>query len=81
MQTRTWPYGTRKSCEVMDVVRSGNTVGLICHADDDPADEAHVCIFNRKDTPEADTAKPKDRGTLVFTQGGPTGGYWRFVKS
>lgn len=39
--------------------------------------EMHVCIGEQC----ADfTAKDGDTGTLTFTQGGPTGGYWKFTK-
>jgi len=76
MLTRTWPYGTVKHCDVIDVIREPKFTLLICHADDDPSNEAHVCIYRPDDV----TAEKGDRGRLVFTRGGPTGGYWKFSR-
>lgn len=79
MNTRTWPYGTTRR----GVVQKTNwrPPGLPASAGSgqlivDDLNEGHICVGECGDA----TAKEGDSGTLTFTKGGPTGGYWKFVK-
>lgn len=80
MMTKTWPYGTTRRATVKIARWRPNHL----HRDSDDGQllidelgEAHVCIGGSC----ADfTARDGDAGTLIFTKGGPTGGFWRFVK-
>ncbi len=80
IQKKTWPYGTTRR-------------GVVCIADwrpkglpasvqagqliKDELNEMHICCGDHC----ADlTANAGDAGTLTFTKGGPTGGYWKFTK-
>ena len=80
METKTWPYGTTRRAKV-EMVRF-HPRELAVEASDgqllvDELGEMHICVGEQC----ADfTASEGDLGTLTFTQGGPTGGYWRFVK-
>lgn len=78
MQTRTWPYGTRKPVEVIQVFRDLKKTVLMCQ-DTAPAPgvkpEGYVCMYAGCVYPGVGIG---DRGTLVFTEGGPTGGYWAY---
>lgn len=67
MKTRTWPYGTRKEV-VIEVIRRGV---IFCF----DAEEAYVLIGHG--LPISQLPNVGDRRTIVFTQGGPTGGHWR----
>ncbi len=69
MQAKTWPYGTTRKGVVE---KSGNGWQIVV----DATREAHVLMRGAQD----DSAEVGDRGTLTFTDGGPTGGYWKFVK-
>jgi len=79
MTTRTWPYGTTRRGTVR-IARMQNpfyakTSDAQIIVDDQK--EMHACVGESC----ADfTAKDGDTGTLTFTQGGPTGGYWKFTK-
>jgi hypothetical protein len=42
----------------------------------DDQNEGHILIGGAEDK----TAEVGDTGTLTFTEGGPTGGYWKFKK-
>ncbi|MDE2096155.1 MAG: hypothetical protein KGL39_02845 [Patescibacteria group bacterium] len=75
MQTKTWPYGTQKRVELLDSrITKIKGVGFQIVVDDQK--EAFVlmgescCDF---------TAEVGSRGVITFMQGGPTGGYWKFV--
>lgn len=67
--------GKTRRCTVLDVIRTSRSLVLIAQDDDRPG-EAHVCFYAH----DAVQAVPGDRGTLTFTAGGPTGGYWRFMR-
>lgn len=79
MNTRTWPYGTTR--------RGTVRLARVQHPTEPAAGEAqlilddqremHVCVG--RDCADF-TAKDGDEGTLTFTKGGPTGGYWKFTK-
>jgi hypothetical protein len=71
---KTWKYGTWKPCVVIERIASKRQVALICEADGEPR-QAHACFYRPEDAPEA---RAGDRGVLVFTRGGPTGGFWRW---
>lgn len=79
MQTRTWPYGTVKHVTVLKFSR--------CHAFGKPCtvtavieDKQCKCGegFMLVDGPDEPERAPGTRGTITFTEGGPTGGYWKF---
>jgi hypothetical protein len=79
MTTATHPYGTTRR----GVVKLANwrPAGLDPRASAgqlifDDQNEMHVCVGDCGDV----TAKEGDSGTLTFTKGGPTGGYWKFKK-
>jgi len=69
MITKTWPYGTTLRCVVVDCAKQFQCVV-------DERNEGHVLVGDAQDP----TAKPGDTGTLTFTEGGPTGGFWKFQK-
>lgn len=80
MKTATYPYGTTRRATVLKT--NWRPAGLPAQAPSgqllmDDVGEAHICVG---DTCADFTAKADDKGTLTFTQGGPTGGYWKFVK-
>lgn len=80
MITSTYPYGTTRRATVLKT--SWRPAGLNPRAPSgqllmDEVGEGHICVG---DTCADPTAKVGDKGTLTFTQGGPTGGYWKFVK-
>ena len=78
--TRTWPYGTTRKATVC--IAKWRPTGLDKDAATgqlirDELGEMHVCVGEQC----ADfSARDGDSGTLTFTQGGPTGGYWKFTK-
>lgn len=75
MKTRTWPYGTtRKGTVIISLFRNPSPIPKQMVKDD--LNEAHVLVGDACDK----TAVGGDTGTLTFTQGGPTGGYWKFTK-
>lgn len=49
---------------------------LMCHFIQDEDGEGHILARGAED----ETAEVGDLGTLTFTEGGPTGGYWKFRK-
>jgi len=67
--------GETRRVTVLDVIRTGRSMFVIAQDEDRPG-EAHVCAY-RDGFVEA---APGDRGVLIFTAGGPTGGYWHFVR-
>lgn len=70
LQKRTWPYGTKKNVEVVDV--AGSVLALI-----DDNEEGFLLMW-----PQVESAPAKgDRGMITFTEGGPTGGYWKYEAS
>ena len=70
MTTRTWPYGTVLEVKVVERVIAGGARALICT--EPKSGEGFVLFGDKSD------AKPGDTGTITFTQGGPTGGYWKY---
>jgi len=69
MTTKTWPYGTQRRGEILYVD------GYFLAVKDD-CKEGHILGWTGHDK----NLKVGDRGLLTFTQGGPTGGFWRFEK-
>lgn len=77
---KTWPYGTTRRGVVCianwrpkgipDNIQSGQLIK-------DEFNEMHICIG--KECADL-TAIAGDAGTLTFSKGGPTGGYWKFTK-
>lgn len=79
IKTVTHPYGTKRRGTVK--IANWRPAGLDPRASSgqliiDELNEGHVCVGGSGDQ----TAKEGDTGTLTFTKGGPTGGYWKFVK-
>ena len=75
VQTKTWPYGTtlRGTVFVAKITsQHSKTAQLVI----DERNEGHVLVGNAADF----SAVQGDDGTLTFTKGGPTGGYWKFIK-
>jgi hypothetical protein len=72
MKTRTWPYGTRKEVTVIDVIPDPPEIMVACL--EEATQEAFICIYRLG----AVRATKGQHGTLTFTQGGLTGGYWAF---
>jgi len=94
MQTRTWPNGTVKQvtvfkfsrchhkgmrCTVLAVVEGDSLPSAILPAagrfEDDQKREAYILVMG----PNEPERQPGTRGTITFTPGGPTGGYWKFT--
>lgn len=69
MLTVTYPYGTTRKGKVVDIV--GRTQFV-----EDDVREGHILMAGAGDP----AARIGDAGTSTFTQGGPTGGYWKFAK-
>ena len=70
--TRTWPYGTRKNVTVINsgLARAGRVV---------LARETGTCeVFILVQGLEVWSPATDCEGVIVFSEGGPTGGYWRF---
>lgn len=80
MNTATWAYGTTRRGKVL--IARWRPEGLPSKAStgqliQDDQGEGHICVGDAC----ADlTANDGDEGTLTFTEGGPTGGYWKFRK-
>ena len=79
MMTRTWPYGTTKHATITDVdserTQSGKLVEFAIAVDS----EGEGWVLLGRLCWEGEIKKG-DVGVLVFTKGGPTGGYWKFKK-
>lgn len=63
---RTWPYGTKYKA----VVRSASRILLDLYVDE--INEGFLLGGDHS----SDIPKEGDKGTIVFTKGGATGGYW-----
>jgi hypothetical protein len=74
MKTKTWPYGTTRKATVMSIIRGHK--GIQMHIVSDNTGEGHILVNGAND----ETAKIGSTGTLTFSQGGPTGGFWKFRK-
>lgn len=77
---KTWPFGTTRRAKVIHAKyrpkgldpRAATGQFIVDHLN-----EGHICVGEEC----ADfSAKDGDAGTLTFTKGGPTGGYWKFKK-
>lgn len=75
IDTRTWPYGTTRRGIVVTKLEPPNMTPAQLIKDDQG--EGHICVG---DACADFSAGEGDTGTLTFTEGGPTGGYWRFRK-
>jgi len=71
VETKTWPYGTTRLGKVESI-----TLVYGWHIVKDDQNEGHILTGGARDA----SAKVGDKGTLTFTKGGPTGGYWKFKK-
>lgn len=70
MNQKTWPYGTTRQATIIKIFPKTGTKILILT---DDQGEGH--LITSTDTPNAKTG---DHGTITFTKGGPTGGYWKY---
>lgn len=73
MKTKTWAYGTTREGKVEAIVGSGAST---THIVSDEHHEGHVMTAGAFD----ENAAIGDKVRLVFTKGGPTGGYWKATK-
>lgn len=73
MTTRSWPYGTRKTVRIKDIVRARTIAAVVCADEAEPS--SAYALLDRLDRLNVRTG---DRRTIVFTRGGPTGGHWAF---
>ncbi len=73
---RTWPYGTRKTVKVERVDNRAEFAGTL--AIEELKREGFI-IINKH---EENAVVPVKGGQFIieFTEGGPTGGYWRYVE-
>jgi hypothetical protein len=69
--SRTWPFGTVKEVEILDVLEAGNIMTIVARETADER-EGFVLVYRRGTV----SASIGDRGTITFSEGGPTGGYW-----
>ena len=70
-----WSYGTRKQVKVLHAERiqwRGKTVCVVRVIEEKTT--LNFVLMRRA----AQTARPGDRATITFTQGGPSGGYWKY---
>lgn len=70
LKTRTWPYGTTKQVQVL--VAHQRVVMLR-----DKEREGYVLLWPNLETMPTEG----DYGVITFTEGGPTGGYWKYEAS
>jgi hypothetical protein len=75
MKKVTYPYGT---------LRKATVIETNCRTED-PRACAVTCLLDEKGEGhiflgDVGCVKKGDVGTLTFTKGGPTGGYWKFSK-
>ena len=75
MQTRTWPYGTQRQVLVRKWMQTAQTDVLVCEDLHAHPREAYILIQARGQLPPSIPAET----TIEFTQGGPTGGFWRLI--
>jgi len=82
MHTRTWPFGTTKPVIVLErkaARHKGHPIEVLLVKEivtELKPNEAFVLI--QKPTGIGD---PGDRGIIIFTEGGPSGGYWEFTRT
>lgn len=70
MLSRTWAYGTTKRAKILDRFETRGGFELLIAIDSD--NEGHVLFGTHS------SGEKGDEGRIVFTQGGPAGGYWKF---
>jgi hypothetical protein len=75
MLTATHAFGTTRRATVAGANPSSVPARLLQLVKDDQG-EYHFLACGAQD----ETAEVGASGTLTFTEGGPTGGYWKFVK-
>jgi hypothetical protein len=73
LPTRTWPYGTVKRGVVVCVEAAGRTRIVAFAADGEPREG-----FILAGQAGLSKARKGQRGTITFSRGGPTGGYWHW---
>lgn len=78
LATRTWPYGTQHKAQIVYSVPTQHKTELVnviaCACDE--LREIFVLVQN----PDEPNPEVGSIATIEFTQGGPTGGYWRILK-
>jgi hypothetical protein len=76
--TRTWPYGTVKRVQVMEVItKVGASVAAIICAEIVEQEKPEAFILMMRPELVGHTRKG-DQGTITFRPGGPTLGYWDY---
>lgn len=78
MQTKTWIYGTVFNCEVISAQNSTKMSMLSVAV---TMDDGHKEGFTIIDNPDPNLPAIESKGTITFTKGGQTGGYWKFKKA
>jgi hypothetical protein len=76
MQTKTWPYGTVKQVKVVErrsAKFKGQAVEVVLCVE--PASNEGFVLMDR-----GVLAQVGEEGFITFTNGGPTGGYWKYSK-
>ena len=73
MLTRTWPYGTRKSAIVRETKNFTDGMQVVV-IEEVGTREAFILHQLPQEIAKGDT------GEIAFTEGGPTGGFWRFTR-
>jgi hypothetical protein len=69
---KTWPYGTTKSIKIIE-----DATDMMIVAFEPETKEGFIILGHTiKELPRKD-----DVGTIVFEQGGPTGGHWQYYPS
>jgi hypothetical protein len=74
VKRRTWPYGTRKTVDVLSISHTAKTTVVGCV---EPEGERGAFLLVR--ARGAIEATEGQRREIIFRPGGPTGGYWDFV--
>ena len=69
---KTHQYGTslKAKCESVKIGKEYTTMVFT-----DENGEGHICIYGNGDVQAAEG----ESGHLIFTKGGPEGGYWRWL--
>jgi hypothetical protein len=74
MNTRTWPYGTLKKGWIVEILHKVRFTAILIEGDDGEG----YCLFQAPGSEVPDTTKSHSV-VMEFTEGGPTGGYWKIV--
>lgn len=72
MIRQTWPYGTRIPVTIRNIEEGDSFVGIVCQEIGN--EKQAFVLLQRMD--ETDVEVNQHR-TIVFTRGGPAGGYWK----